>query len=181
MQRVFLLITSILYPFFSLAGSTYQVDLILFAYKHNTLNKSELAPSIPYSLTNPEAIALHSQVGQSAQPFQLLNASAFDLKNELYRLHHDASFQVLGHYSWKQPITNKKAITLPPTELKGWKVEGNVRIQHGNYYAFDAQLYGSPPSHPDAFFSLTQKQRLQEGKVYYFDHPQIGMLLKIHK
>lgn len=180
MQRLFFIV-SILYPFFSLAGSTYQVDLLLFAYPQNAINKTELAPNIPFALTNPEAIPLNPEQTQSIQPFHLLKSSAFGLNDELYRLNHDASYQVLGHYSWRQPITNKKTIVLPITQLKGWQVQGSVRVQHSNYYEFDAQLHCSPPSNPDSSFSLTQKQRLQDGKVYYFDHPQIGMLVKIHK
>ncbi|MDA9272003.1 peptidoglycan binding protein CsiV, partial [bacterium] len=34
--------------------------------------------------------------------------------------------------------------------------------------------------HTQTAFNFSQKQRLKPGTVYYLDHPQAGMLIKVH-
>ena len=58
---------------------------------------------------------------------------------------------------------------------------GSLQIIQSNYYLLDTNLRFSAPNDRQAPFVFAQKQRLKSGIVYYLDHPQAGMLIKVHK
>lgn len=180
MLRFFSLIMAIFYSSVLLAKSKdYQVDLIIFA--NAQLPSKSMAPpaKIPF-ITDSKTVSLNESDSESSHSFRLLKPSYSSLSNEFYRLNHHPSYKILAHYSWKQPSSNQKTVLLPPIHHKGWEIQGTVHVQQSHYYFFDTKLHYSPPDQPESTFFLTQKQRVKEGMVYYFDHPQLGMILKIH-
>ena len=177
MKRLPLLLICMFYFNLAQASPSQQVDIILFAHQGNTIKNSELTPNIPFLPTYTEGITLKSEPDSS---YQLLKSSFSSLHNEYYRLNHNASYQILAHYSWKQPKNNQRAVALPLINNKGWQIQGTVRARLTNYFLFDAQLHCSPPSNPESSFSVVQKQRLKGGMIYYFDNPHVGMIVKIH-
>jgi hypothetical protein len=179
MFRLFIITISILYSSITLAKSSYQIDLILFAHPQKTSTSSALDNSglVPFS---KNAIALKSG-SKSSQPYSLLPPSQAGLADEYYQLTHRSRYPVLGRYSWIQPAGNKSTVSLPLINNKGWEIQGTIQVEQSNYYAFNAELHCSPPSNPQSSFIVSQKQRLKAGTVYYLDNPQIGMLVKVHK
>jgi hypothetical protein len=102
------------------------------------------------------------------------------LRDEYYQLSRKSTYQVLGQFTWKQPANNQNKVSLPLTQHNGWQMQGTIRVRQGTYYQLDTELQLSPPYDPQSFFSVNQKQRLNKNVIYYLDHPQIGMLVKIH-
>ena len=178
MLRLFILTISILYSCFTLAKSNYQVDLIIFAYPQSSDRDNNPAITSPLLPIAKNAIILKSN---STQSYSLLPGSKSSLKDQYYLLNHKSTYRILAHYSWIQPSNNKSRIALPNVNLNGWQMQGTVCVRQSSYYHFDAHLQLSPPNHPESFFNVTQNQRLKGDEVYFLDHPQIGMLVKIHQ
>lgn len=180
MCKLFILLVSLFYTCIIQAGSSYQIDLILFAHPQNASKPNDLVQNAALIPTSTNTISLKS-VGQGSNgAYQLLKASQSSLTDEYYQLNHKSRYQVLAHYSWKQPANNQSRIALPSINTKGWQMQGTLRVRQSNYYLLDTELQFSPPNNPQSAFTVEQKQRLKNGVVYYLDHPQIGMLVKIH-
>lgn len=158
----------------------YQVDLIIFAYKQaavlNDLSLRSTLAADPLKLR-----PLITEVSKNITPYHLLPSSSSQLREEYWALHRKPQYQVLLHYSWLQPWNNQAAIALPKIQREGWEIEGSLRIQRSNYYSLDSEFLISAPGTKDTPYVLTQKIRLKGGAIYYFDHPQTAMIIKIHQ
>lgn len=181
MPRLFIITISILFSGFAMAKAMYQIDLILFANPQNTAKNTVSGSDIPLIALNKNAIALKSSTNKSVKPYNLLPPSQSLLKDEYYLLSRKSKYQVLGQYSWRQPLNNQSYVSLPNISRNGWQMEGAIKIIQGTYYQIDADLQFSPPGNPKTSFTVTQKQRIKGDTVHYLDHPQIGMIIKIHK
>lgn len=181
MYRLLIITISILYSSMSLAKSSYQIDLILFKHPQSTTENSELDLNSPLLPVSPKITTLKNSTGTSSNSYSLLPASQSGLRNEYYLLSRKSRYQVLGHYSWRQPANNQSTVALPGVNHNGWIVQGAVRVRASNYYTLDTDIQVSPASNPQASFTIIQKHRLKGNNVYYLDHPQVGMLIKIHK
>ncbi|MDI9819106.1 MULTISPECIES: CsiV family protein [unclassified Legionella] len=157
--------------------SFYQVDLIVFTHQD--------AGSLPGNLTTitpdtSHGIPLLPETSPALSPYHLRPSSTSQLKQQYWALNQKPQYHVLLHYTWVQPFNNQRAIILPKISRNGWQVEGTLRIRRSNYYLLDTDLLFSTPD-SKASFTFNQKQRISGGKVYYLDHPQAGMLIKVHQ
>lgn len=162
------------------ANSFYQIDLIVFAQEQD----SSLTPEFPLSstlATNSRTIPLSTEASKNQSPYHLLPFSLSQLREEYWALHRKRQYRVLMNYSWLQPLNNQSTIALPKINRDGWEVEGSLRIRQGNYYLLDTELLFTAPDKNQAPFVFAQKLRLKGGDTYYLDHPQAGMLIKVHK
>ena len=184
MLRVFTFISLFLFSCLGLANkhpSLYQVDMIVFTYLQASLTPSEnsLAPLV--APDSNHAILLQNSSADKMTPFHILPASTSQLRNEYWALNRKPQYQVLFHYTWLQPSNNQKPIALSQVDIGGWNIEGTLKIQQSNYYLLDTKLLFSAPNSTQTAFIFSQKQRLKPGIVYYLDHPQAGMLIKVHQ
>lgn len=178
MCRLLLLTICLLNACISSAASSYQIDLILFAHSHMTEKANETTRASVLIPVNKNAISLQNVASKGS--YQLLKASQSTLSDEYYQLTHKKRYQVLAHYSWRQPAGNQSAVAIPAVTNKGWQMQGTLRVRQSNYYLFDSELQFAPPGESQAAFTVNQKQRLKPNVVYYLDHPQIGMIIKVH-
>lgn len=179
MYRLMITALCISYSSLTLAEARYQIDLILFAQPHNA-NRT-IDANFPLIPTNSPHARTLTKNAETDTLYTLLPSSQSGLSNEYYLLSRKSPYQVLAHYSWKQSAKKQEQIALPKETHHGWLIQGTIHVQQGAYYTLNAQLQCSPPSQPQMAFTVTQKQRLKENTVYYLDHAQIGMLVKIHK
>ncbi len=179
MCRVLLSLISIIYCSFSFAKNIYQIDLILFAHPQSANELQDLpTPLVPI---DNKALVLNNSSQKTEKLYTLLPPSQSGLADEYYLLNRKSKFRVLGQYTWRQTSTKQNTVALPRASNKGWLMQGTLNIQQGSYYLFNADLQFSPPSNPTAAFTVSQKQRIEEGKVYYLDNPYVGMVVKIHR
>ncbi|MBA3536687.1 MAG: hypothetical protein H0T84_08780 [Tatlockia sp.] len=162
------------------ASSFYQIDLIVFTYQQASLLK-DLSLSSTLSSSNANTIPLQTEVSKNRSPYHLLPSSSSQLREEYWALHRKPQYQVLLHYTWLQPMNNQHAIALPKIQHEGWEIEGTLRVQRSNYYLLDSELLISAPGNKDNPYVLTQRQRSKGGNIYYLDHPQAGMIIKVHQ
>ena len=163
------------------ATSNYQIDLILFAHPNQAEQYKGLTLDTPLIPLSEQAINLSSDSAKTNSSFQLLPPSQSALGDQFYLLNRSHKYQMIGYYSWRQPSKNQSKIALPSMNRNGWQIQGTIKVQQINYYLFAADLQLSPPSNPEGYLTLNQNQRLKADQVYYLDHPQVGMLIKIHK
>ncbi|MDP3268311.1 MAG: CsiV family protein [Legionella sp.] len=180
MSRLLILTLSVLYASFIWAKPAYQIDLIVFAHKNNISMSHEdiTAPLLPVS---KNAIPLLTNSGKSSKPYHLLPTSQSQLRDEYYQLSRKSGYQVLGHYSWLQNASSQSIVALPTTSRNGWQIQGTVQVRQSNYYLIDADLQCTTPANNEFSINVKQKQRIKGNLVNYLDHPQIGILVKVHK
>lgn len=161
-------------------NAVYQIDLIVFAYQQAERAKE---PSLHSTLTSSsdKTIRLQTEANNNLTPYHLLPFSSSQLKEEYWALHRKPQYLVLLHYSWLQPFNNQTALTIPKIQRNGWEIEGTLTIQRSNYYSLNSEFLMSTPGEDKSSFVIAQSQRLKGGEIYYFDHPQAGMLIKIHQ
>ncbi|MBA2656013.1 MAG: hypothetical protein H0U70_03410 [Tatlockia sp.] len=160
------------------SSAFYQIDLIVFAHQP-ALNPGL---SLNSTLANLKtSIPLLTEVSKDLSPYHLLPSSSSQLRESYWALHRNPQYQVLLHYSWLQPLNSQSALNLPKIELKGWELEGTLRVQRSNYYLLDSEFSVSTPNNKETPFVFSQKQRLKGGNTYYLDHPIAGLLIKIHQ
>lgn len=183
MTRITTLICLFALPFLSQASqqsTLYQVDMIVFT--HNTTGQPDATLVTPLLAPDTQhAIPLQNTVSSAITPYHTLPSSSSQLSGEYWALNRKTNYQILAHYTWLQPANNQKAIALSAGNPKGWNVEGTLRIRRSNYYLLDTDLLFSTPGNEQTAFLFSQKQRLKPGTVYYLDHAQAGMLIKVHQ
>ena len=158
----------------------YQIDLIVFTHQQASTVPTEL--SLSSTITTPaKATRLDTEINKQLTPYHLLPFSFSQLKEEYWALHRKPQYRVLLHYTWLQPLSNQQSIALPAIKRDGWQLEGTVRVLRSNYYLLDTELLFSSVDDSKTPFVFAQKQRLKGGDIYYFDHPQAGMLIKVHQ
>jgi hypothetical protein len=179
MYQLVIITLSILFSSFALAKSSYQIDLIIFANPQTSHRGLDL--NSPLIAKTRNVIVLKNANNKSFAPYNLLPPSQSNLRDEQYLLSRKSHYQVLGYYTWRQPSNNKNTVSLPELNFKGWQMQGTLLVKKDKFYTLNADLQFSPPSNPNATFTVTQKQRLKENVVYYLDHDYIGLLVKIHE
>ncbi len=160
-------------------STLYQVDMIVFTHQQTTVQSS--AVTKPMAENTQNAIPLNTDISSLMTPYHLLPTRSSQLNNEYWALNRRAEYRVLAHYTWLQPGSSQRAIALPSTNHSGWNIEGTVRIRQSNFYILDTDLLFSTPNGSQTAFLFSQKQRLKPKTVYYLDHPQAGMLIKVHQ
>jgi hypothetical protein len=169
------------YGLASQASPLYQVDMIVFTHLKNSATSSEntMAPILAPEMKH--AIPLGLTTSSARTPYHLLPTSTSFLKDDYWALNRKPQYQMLLHYTWLQPANNQRAIALSQMNTGGWNVEGTMQIRRSNYYLLDTALLFSAPNSKQTAFVFSHKQRLKPGVTYYLDHPQAGMLIKIHQ
>lgn len=178
MYRLLLLFISLLYTACLNAQSSYQIDVIFFSHPKEISKASDSEYYTPLLSVTKQAISLSS--GTSKGYYQLLKPSLSNLRNEYYLLSRKSKYKVLAQYSWTQPANNQSAVALPDMDSKEWNIHGTMLIKQSNYYLLTTDLQLISSSQSQASFTLKHKQRLKGSTVYYLDHAQVGMLIKIH-
>lgn len=182
MFRFFLMLGCILYATLGLAKAKspqYQIDIVLFTHAPTAEEHVESPYAISTTHHEP-AITLKEAPTSSNHTYQVLTKSLSGLQDQIWALNHKGQYNVLMNYSWLQPENNQKSIALPLESHKGWQVDGIMKVVKSAYYQLNTDLQFTAPGQNQPTFTLAQNQRLKPNVIYYLDHPQIGMLIKIH-
>jgi hypothetical protein len=147
-----------------------QVDMILFLHQSEMLTADDLVFAKKF-----HGIPLLSQ---GSGPYHLLPRQQSDLAREYYALSKRPEFQIMGQYSWIQPAKTNRPVLLEFNSANGWKINGEMTLHQNQYYLLNGQIEFNLAD--KAQIRMNQRQRLKSNTVYYLDHPQAGMLIKIH-
>lgn len=147
------------------ASQWYHVEVMVFEQLDAISNEAAPERMVPSATLTPESNTDH------------IRPTAINtLVNDAARLKQTGSYRVLYHKAWQQPIQTKSQAQ--SVQISNATIHGRVRLHKGTYlYAtVDIQLQqlglnGLP--------YLQQSQRVRAKKTHYFDHPQLGVLLKL--
>ena len=183
MLRIALLAFCLLFTGLCLANQPsklYQIDMIVFTHQQTSRHQTEQTSTPLLPPATQHAIPLQDATSGVRTAYQMLPSSASQLNQEYWALTHKSDYQVLAHYTWLEPSNNQRAVAIPAIHRNGWTIEGTLRMRQSKYYLLDTELLFSTPNSAQPAFLFSQKQRLKPGTVYYLDHPQAGMLIKVH-
>jgi hypothetical protein len=79
--------------------------------------------------------------------------------------------RVLAHLRWRQHIA--RSHHNPWYAVRGKNLAGRIRINRGRYLHLDTDLTFSQSGHE---YHMREKARMRSGKLYYIDHPKLGVL-----
>ncbi len=159
------------------ATPLYQIDVLLFTHQHVAANQQEVSLSRSF---NPRQQSLVlGEESKVLSPYHLLPLAQSGLQKEYWTLSHKNQYKIIGRFSWLQPAKNTQAIQLPLIDKEGIQVSGTIRVQQGKFYLFETELNFAATDLASGFV-FRQQQRLKDKEVYYFDHPQAGMLVAVH-
>ena len=158
----------------------YQIDLILFLHQPSPKQDANeiMPPVLPLSMQHPVKLDKHRE--STSLPYKLLPVTASALRNEYRAINRQPQYQVLFFGSWLQTQNSQKGVSFASVLSHDWQAEGVFKIQKRQYFDLDAQLLFKSPDNQHSSFVLTRHQRLKNNDLYYLDHPQGGMLIKIH-
>lgn len=167
------------------AAQWYHVELIIFEQLHaptdeqwphmKAINEGELSSGMTTSMIQP------------AQNETLVSVAQRLNRSSQYRVHY--------HNSWLQPIQVKHRAKSINIQSSNDMIAGNVRLYKGTYLHAELDVWlkqntglvnswsdASPngndisaPRNPN----LNESRRIRSKKIYFFDHPKMGGLLKL--
>ena len=159
------------------AEQWYQVELIVFEIVEPIGTEQSPIKFVPTGDFWP---GTENEFMQPAENSTLLD-SANKLKNSpLYHLHY--------HQSWQQPIKTKSHAKSINIESANEMVLGQISLHKATYLhvTLDIQLNSTYPQEnaspniegvPKPY--LAQTRRIRSNKLHFFDHPNMGVLLKL--
>jgi hypothetical protein len=170
----------------ALAVQSYDVEIVVFAYRHPADNGEQWPTSLPAE-TGAASIYSSDQTRE-------LPVGAYRLNGISNGLRQSSAYAVLFHKAWRQPAYNSaNAVGFPVYTAVGNgrnSIEGSVRLIRERFLHLDADLLmvsggsrsavtdiNAPYTAPQ--FELREKRRIKSNVVYYFDHPHFGMIAMV--
>jgi len=171
------LIGLMLFSQLSYAQQWYHVELIVFEQLESVSDEqasNAVVPAASYSPSTNNALIKPSK-----------NSTLLDSASKLKR---SPFYQVHYHQSWRQPIQTKSQAKSLQIVSANDMIHGRIRLHKGTYlYAtLDLQLNRiSRQNDNNSGISSIRKPYLQDArrvrskKLHFFDHPNLGALLKL--
>ena len=170
------------------ADQWYHVELIVFEQldtitdeqwpQMTEFSETELLPDMKTSLIQPATIET------------LNNAASRLSRSSRYRVHY--------HNAWQQPVMTKRSAQSVKVHSDDDLIEGNIRLYKATYLHAALDLWlkqNTAPITPTNSWSdlspegeeinaprnphLIESRRVRSKKLYFFDHPKMGALLKL--
>jgi len=170
-------ISLLLFSQLSIAQQWYHVELIVFEQLNTANDEQSPIASVPDASFSP------STSNALIKPSK--NSTLLDSANKLKR---SPSYQVHYHQSWLQPIKTKSRAKSVKIGGGNNMINGRIRLHKGTYlYAtLDLQLNRAGRQSNSGSDSrrvqkpyLKEARRVRSKKLHFFDHPNIGALLKL--
>lgn len=151
----------------------YQIDMIVFTHQASSQQPDD-------NIFFPSSTETMSLKKASKGNYTQLPIKASQLQNAYYALRRKPEYTVIAHYSWSTAANQPLKIVLAETVQANWKLGGTLGIKHNQYFQLDAKLVLSRTDQASQFL-FEKIERLNANTTYYLDHPQAGMIIKIHQ
>jgi len=186
-MRLFLAYFLFFFSVTSYANQWYHVEMIVFE-QLNTIS-DERWPIMP-EMENDDDFLTPTMATNKIQPdsIQTLVANA-------NRLNRSSAYRVHYHQAWQQPISKKRQAMPLQIHSENDMVHGSLRLYKSTYLhaAVDLWLVENKLINTDWTDiedeganineirnpNLTESRRIRSKKLYFFDHPKMGVLLEI--
>ena len=170
------------------AAQWYHVELIVFEQLDTVTD--EQWPQMPKLKSARLSPRSSSKIIKPTRNSTLLNTVSRLNRSESYRVHY--------HSSWKQPIMRKRSAKFINIHSGNGLIQGKMRLYKSTYLhaALDLWLVENTTQvnswsdggdvSPDSINidaprnpHLSESRRIRSKKIYFFDHPKMGVLLKL--
>lgn len=171
------------------AAKAYQFELLIVKHSDTQLKQLEkvINPNLEYRLQ--QAAFDIFKASSDSEVHIISDASRFNLSEEIKKLEDSDLFEVLYHIVWQQPPyprTQAQHINILPEPIKGL-LKGIAWVSYERYFQLrlDFQYDASFEKEPRLTDSLSgqsfpiavhMKKIMDANKLYYLDHPAIGIL-----
>ncbi len=154
----------------------YLVDVIVFENK--TLLADAAEQSLVPAVLPPSAHSIPLELGDyTTQPnYHNLPLSQSALQNTYYALSRNQNYHVLARFTWRQPMGSRREIDLPTIGNNQWDISGRIKITPSRFPFFSTNLL---LSNGRKTIALRHNQPLKLKETYYFDHPVVGMVVRL--
>lgn len=172
--KVFSLLCFLTVSHATFAEQWYHVELIVFEQLDTASDELSPTARIPNATFTPTST---NDVIQPAANSTLTDSVAKLKKSSRYHVHY--------HQSWKQPIKTKS--NAKSVGIRSNLIEGRVRLHKGTYLYATVDLQLNRPTQSNDWSDtggvrkpyLQESRRVRSGQLQFFDHPNIGALLKL--
>lgn len=178
----------LLFSLQSQAATWYHVELIVFE-QLNTIT-DEQWPHMPEDKVTSLTLTPQSKsrfIRPSRNSTLLTTAS---------RLNNSSAYRVHYHSSWQQPIMSKRSAKAVKIHSGNGLIDGNIKLYKSTYLhaAVDLWLLENTQPQKNSWSdssatdenintvrnpNLNESRRIRSKKLFFFDHPKMGALLKI--
>lgn len=149
--------------------SLYEVEVVVFEHR----NVSAGGESDPAGKSGAPVAGLDNAVAPVAPAtgrYHLAGAA---------QLEKDGHYRVLSHQRWIQPMDSKAVVKARRIRV-GDELDGQVRVYLSRYLHADVQLVLKAEASDGArYFRLDEQRRVKNQETHYFDHPRLGVLLRV--
>ena len=185
----------------------YVIEIICFENLEIDRFKAEIWPQFVGKIDNSKALYLHpdeislADLSQSLtykNHLPSLNKKEFALNKESNIIKKNRHYRLIMHKAWAQHLSHGKRSK--PVYIQGgrsyqrsqphdsaitWEIEGILSFKplHGLCHLELDVLYNTSADQKNSIheFRITNKARLKNKDVYYFDHPIVGIIMLISK
>jgi hypothetical protein len=176
MKRIILvslsLVIALLSPFAKAEGGKYQVELLVFS---QSLPTTEVFDQTASKIQWPTALT-------ELSAYQQTEIKA--LKDGASALFKDAAYQPIAHFSWLQS-TGPGSVILPVhIQSADGKLDGYLQLRNAQPFELivdleqksaQADRIGKP-----YLYHSHEKRPIKLNEIQYFDHPKVGVLMRIN-
>jgi hypothetical protein len=153
--------------------STYEVEVVIFENRLPEFIGDELLAQIGEQKINKSDIAVTPEPAVS-EPYLYPTISNL--------LTQDGRYRVLAHQHWQQTI-DAKSIAKPVTVVASnpAELEGTIRFFMSRHLHLSVDLlYRDVTTEAGSVvYRLKEQRKLKAQETHYFDHPRLGMLVRI--
>ncbi len=113
-------------------------------------------------------------------PFVSLSQSQNTLQGVEKIMTENPNYKILARAAWRQPALSGREVETVHVyggkSANAWDIEGLVTFKKSRYLHLDADFL---LREGDTTYRMSQSQRVRSGKLYYYDHPLMGLIVKI--
>lgn len=122
--------------------------------------------------------------------FRQRSAENLALISEARRLERSGEFEVMAHLGWQQRVPARGRPQPIYLNLNNGELQGQLAVTLGRYLHTATTLWLTTPASGQTELKLTdargyaqldQTRRMRSGELHYFDHPLLGVLVRIER
>ena len=171
-------------------GDGYQVEVLAFRHVEPSTGDELFFQTDEEGEHGDGAIALWGDEPEAVPGYAALGDEGKRLSGHARQLQVSPHYQPVAHVSWRQPgLANPKRVRLevPSERCEGMsELEGAMRVRNLGELAFEFDLSYvdcelTRLSGQQAKFRLNGTPKVLFNRVYYFDHPLLGVLLEVRR
>ncbi len=152
--------------------TVYEVEVIVFENHLTSLEGGEL-----WTRTAPRPAPMFD-LAEAVNPTDTAPLDS-PLSTAVSSLQREGSYRVLLHQRWRQSAEEKSASKPVRLQTTDNQLDGGLRFYMSRFLHVDVDLTLKEKDANDRGYRLVEHRRIKTQELNYFDHPKLGVLVKI--